>query len=342
MTPEELSRRLAPLIGREGEPERAPDPVNAPMIRHFCEAVDDRNPVYLDERRAAASVHAGLVAPPAMLQTWGMRGLRGRKPAEPARSEPRAEGERKHVLAAEASEVEQRGPMAEVLCLLDEAGFTSVVATNCRQEYTRYLRPGDQLSLTTRIRAVSDEKDTALGRGRFVDQLTIYRDAEGDEVARMEFRILKFAPKAAAASPTPPASRPPALRPRPAQTRDNAFFWQGVAEGRLLIQRCDGCGRLRHPPGPMCPSCHSLEWSAREASGRGRVYSFVVAHHPPIPPFEYPNLIALIELEEGTRLVSNLVGVDPSEAEIGMPVEVVFEAVDPELVLPLFQPVSGR
>jgi len=136
---------------------------------------------------------------------------------------------------------------------------------------------------------------------------------------------------------------PPAVRrPRPAQTPDNAFFWQGVREGQLLIQRCSGCGRLRHPPGPMCPSCHSFEWTTQRASGRGRVHSFVVAHHPPVPPFEYPNLIVLIELEEGTRLVSNLIGVDPSEAEIGMPVEVVFERVDPELVLPLFQPVSGR
>ena len=314
MAPEELARRLASLIGRESPPERAPDPVNAPMIRHFCEAVDDRNPVYLDDERAARSLHGGLVAPPAMLQTWGMRGLASRTSG-------------------------RSGPLADVLSLLDESGYTSVVATNCRQEYARYLRPGDRLSLTSQILAVSDEKDTALGPGRFVDQLMIYRDADGAEVARMEFRILKFRPKAAARpGPAPPAVR----RPRPAQTPDNAFFWQGVREGQLLIQRCSGCGRLRHPPGPMCPSCHSFEWTTQRASGRGRVHSFVVAHHPPVPPFEYPNLIVLIELEEGTRLVSNLIGVDPSEAEIGMPVEVVFERVDPELVLPLFQPVSGR
>ena len=92
----------------------------------------------------------------------------------------------------------------------------------------------------------------------------------------------------------------------------------------------------------MCPHCQSLEWDALEACGRGRVYSFVVAHHPAIPPFEYPNLIALIELEEGTRLVSNLVGIDPAEAEIGTPVEVCFEQVDDELVLPLFRPAETR
>jgi uncharacterized OB-fold protein len=88
----------------------------------------------------------------------------------------------------------------------------------------------------------------------------------------------------------------------------------------------------------MCPHCHAFEWDTVEASGRGRVYSYVVAHHPPVPPFEYPNLIALIELEEGTRMVSNLVGVEPGAVEIEMPVEVEFTEVDPELVLPVFRP----
>jgi uncharacterized OB-fold protein len=74
----------------------------------------------------------------------------------------------------------------------------------------------------------------------------------------------------------------------------------------------------------MCPACHSLEWDSVEASGRGTVYSFVVAHHPPIPPFEYPNVIALVELAEGTRIVSNLRGVEPGEVEVGMPVRADF------------------
>ena len=86
-----------------------------------------------------------------------------------------------------------------------------------------------------------------------------------------------------------------------------------------------------------CPECLSREYEWALASGRGTVYSFVVAHHPPIPPFAYPNLIVLVELDEGTRLVSNLIGVDPADAEIGMPVEVVFTRVDDSLVLPLFR-----
>jgi len=112
-------------------------------------------------------------------------------------------------------------------------------------------------------------------------------------------------------------------RPRPAITHDNEFFWKGAQAGKLLVQRC-ACGKLRHPPGPMCPTCHSLEWSPVEMSGRGSVYSFVVAHHPPIPPFEYPNVIVLVELAEGTRIVSNLPGVDPDEVEVGMPVQAEF------------------
>ena len=117
--------------------------------------------------------------------------------------------------------------------------------------------------------------------------------------------------------------RPRRARPRPAITADNEFFWKGVEERKLLIQRCR-CGRLQHPPGPMCPECHSLEWDTVESSGRGVVYSFVVAHHPPIPPFEYPNVIVLVELEEGTRIVSNLLGTPPEEVEVGMPVQAEF------------------
>lgn len=133
---------------------------------------------------------------------------------------------------------------------------------------------------------------------------------------------------------------PSALRPRPAITHDNRFFWEGVKKGKLLIQRCADCGKLRHPPTPICPSCRSYAWKALESSGRGAVYSFVLHRHPVIPPFPSPHPVALIELEEGTRLVSDLVGVDPKQVRIGMRVRVEFNAVDPGLVLPQFRPVE--
>jgi uncharacterized OB-fold protein len=135
---------------------------------------------------------------------------------------------------------------------------------------------------------------------------------------------------------TDTASRP--LRPRPALTQDNTFFFDGAREGRLLIQRCASCGVLRHPPRPACASCRSFDWDTVESSGRGTVYSYVVVHHPQVPAFDYPLPIAVVELEEGTRLVADLIGIEPDAVAIGMPVTVEFVATDDELTLPMFRP----
>src|SRR6266404_4223871 len=159
MTSDELRASLDAWIGRDGAPQAARDAVNPAMIRHWCDAVGDENPVYTDPDFAAKSVHGAIVAPPTMLQAWTMAGLRPPAPASP-----------------------QPAPFSEVMRLLDAAGYTSVVATNCRQEYRRYLREGDRLTVTTRVAGVSDEKKTALGMGRFVDEQMIYRDAAGEEV----------------------------------------------------------------------------------------------------------------------------------------------------------------
>jgi hypothetical protein len=117
-------------------------------------------------------------------------------------------------------------------------------------------------------------------------------------------------------------------RPLPLTTPDTQWWWEGLNEKKLLIQRCEGCHRPRHPPVPSCPSCHSLEWSATPASGRGIVYSVTVLHHPPLPGFDYPLAVAVIELAEGTRIVSNVVGSDPDQVHIGQAVEVEFFDVE--------------
>jgi uncharacterized protein len=318
---ESLIARIKAFEGRRiGPPDRGADPVNQPMIRHWVEAIGDENPVYIDADAAAASVHGEVVAPPVMLQAWVMRGVRQR---------PAAGGT----------------VQDELMRLLDDAGFTSVVATNCEQEYARYLHLGDHLSTTTTIESVSDEKATGLGVGHFVTTRVEYRTDDGELVGTMRFRILKFKPgtgRGAAKDGEKEARRARPRRPRPALTQDNAFWFEGASEHKLLIQRCASCGKLRHPPRPMCGQCRSLEWDAVEASGRGTVYSYVVNHHPQVPAFDYPLAVGLVELDEGTRLVANVVGVDPADVHVGMPVEVEFVDHDPELTLPAFHPARSE
>jgi uncharacterized OB-fold protein/acyl dehydratase len=301
-----LAERLQGFVGRPtGPARRARDPVNQPMIRHWCDAVGDANPVYTDPAAAAGSAHGGIVAPPAMLQAWTMRGLE-RSPGPPGDY-----------------------AIGELFALLDEAGFTSVVATDSDQEYARPLRLGDHLTVSGVVEAVSDEKRTALGAGHFVTWVDTYRTDGGEAVGTMRFRVLKFRPAAASAQER---------RPRPAVSDDTRFFWEGVERGELLIQRCAACGELRHPPRPMCPRCRSLDWDAVRAGGRGTVHSYVVPHHPRLPAFPDRYVVALVDLEEGTRLVTNLIEIAPEEVSIGMAVELVCTKVDDELVLPLFRP----
>lgn len=124
---------------------------------------------------------------------------------------------------------------------------------------------------------------------------------------------------------------------RPMINRDSAYFWEGAAVGELRIQTCNKCGALRHPPGPACPDCGALDRGHVVASGRGAVFSYVVHRHPPVPGKELPIVIALIDLEEGVRMVGEVVDVADDEIEIGMPLRVDFNRVDDELTLPVWR-----
>jgi hypothetical protein len=129
-----------------------------------------------------------------------------------------------------------------------------------------------------------------------------------------------------------------ATRPDPLVTPDSAFFWEGALRGELLGQACAACGKLRHPPRPMCPSCHGVERRIVRLSGRGEVYSWVVPRHPAPVGFAEPPVVALIELEEGLRLVSNVVGAAPGRVRQGLPVEVAFERTRGGKAVPVFRP----
>jgi uncharacterized OB-fold protein len=271
------------------------DPVNLPMIRHWCEALGDANPVYTGP---------DAVAPPTMLQAWTMGGLTG------------------HTGRSSAYD--------ELLALLDESGCTSVVATDCEQEYLQPLRPGDRITFDTVIESVSDRKTTKLGTGHFVTTRTDVRVGVS-LVGTHRFRILKYAP--AQRKNTPPRSQ----RPRPVVNRDNAGFWDGVEQHRLLLQRCTSCAALRFPWLPGCARCGGPDWATVEASGEGTVHSYVVMHHPPFPAFDPPYAVVLVELAEGVRMISNVVGTPYDKVRIGMPVRLVFRTYDGDLTLPVFR-----
>ncbi len=131
-------------------------------------------------------------------------------------------------------------------------------------------------------------------------------------------------------------------RPAPVLTADNAFYWEGAGQGRLVVQGCGACGELCHPPSPLCPACHSPDRVVREMSGRGRVVSFIIVHHPPSPWFDLPIAVATVELEEGPQVMSNVCDIPLQEIELGMEVEVFFAATEEDGIgVPLFRP-AGR
>ena len=133
----------------------------------------------------------------------------------------------------------------------------------------------------------------------------------------------------------PSEDRP--VRPAPIVTEDSAAFWDAAGESRLVAQRCLGCLRLHHPPRPMCPHCHSLELETVDLAGTGVVYSYALLHHPQHPAFNYPVVAALVDLDEGVRLLSNLVDVEPDAVRIGMQVEVRFEPTVDDRAVPVFR-----
>jgi acyl dehydratase len=171
-----LRARLEKYVGKPmGPPAAAPDPVNVPMIRHWVDALDDRNPVYLDQAFAATTRFGGIVAPPAMLQTWTF-------------PRPRIEGIAER--GGAPGEINRDNPIP----VLDQAGYVGTLATNSEFEFVRYLRPGDDLHVTSELESISDRKTTAMGKGYFVTWVTTYLDADDEVVGRQLFRILKFDP----------------------------------------------------------------------------------------------------------------------------------------------------
>lgn len=280
----------------KSKPRKGRHAVNQPMVDHWLDAIGDKNPIYTDESAAKAAGHPGIVAPPAMIQVWTMAGLGG----------VRADDD----------------PLGRIIGLFDEAGYIGVVATNCEQTYHRYLRPGEEVSVSAELTDVVGPKNTALGEGFFITQKITW--SVGDEdVADMMWRIMKFKPAASSAASSVPDDLDADLMMRPAVSRDTQFFWDGVDAHELRIQKRPD-GSLQHPPVPAIWQDKAAPIDYVVASGKGTVFSFVVHHAPQVPGRTLPFVIALVELEEGVRMLGELRNVDPSTVKIGMPVQVTY------------------
>jgi uncharacterized protein len=333
VTATELAEGAAKIVAAgESAPRAGRDPVNQPMIHNWVEALGDANPIYVDDEAARAAGHPGIVAPPAMAQVWTMQGLHGVRAAD--------------------------DPMNLANELFDAAGYTSVVATNCEQTYHRYVRPGEQVQVTSKLAEVKGPKRTGLGDGWFLTYATTW--SVGDEVVtEMLFRLLKFAPgtagspavadvpggatgstsSAAGVGTSAFAPEPaPEGRVSPVISRDTEFFWAGTEIGELRIQRLPD-GSLRHPPIPALWQDKAEPTDYVVAAGTGTVFSFVVHHAPKVPGRDLPFVVALVELDEGVRVLGELRGIDPAEVAIDVPVRVAFEKLADGTVLPYWQAV---
>jgi uncharacterized OB-fold protein len=134
----------------------------------------------------------------------------------------------------------------------------------------------------------------------------------------------------------------PYLKPLPTITPLNQPYWDGLTNRALRMQRCDGCRKVWYPAAPFCPRCWSRKFTWTTLSGRGRVSSWVVFHQSYFKGFEneIPYNVAEVELDEGPRLMTNLVGVANDDIKAGMPVEIVYDNVTEELTLARFRPAA--
>ena len=129
----------------------------------------------------------------------------------------------------------------------------------------------------------------------------------------------------------------------PRLTDLNRDFWTGGQVGELRFQRCQECGYYNHPPTPLCPICHSKNLAFEVVSGRATVWTFTINYQAWMPGPELPFVVAIVALpeQEGLRLTTNLIDVEPQAVKIGMELEVVFENHDDDVWIPLFRPVEG-
>ncbi len=127
----------------------------------------------------------------------------------------------------------------------------------------------------------------------------------------------------------------------PQVTRELKPFFDAARNNQLALQKCDDCGKLRFPAAPLCLACDSPKASWVPVSGKGEVFSFTIMHRAYHPAIKVPYTLAVIELKEGAKITSNVIGIEPAKVKCGMPVEVVFEKLNDEVTLPKFRPAAN-
>lgn len=127
----------------------------------------------------------------------------------------------------------------------------------------------------------------------------------------------------------------------PIITLDAKFFWDACNKEQFVCEKCSDCGEFRYPPRPMCPNCHSVKRDAVELSGKGKVLSWIKPVHPPAFGFAEPPTVAVVEVDEGFRMVTNIVDIAYEDIESDMPVEVTFVPTMKNKKVPVFRPVKG-
>lgn len=128
----------------------------------------------------------------------------------------------------------------------------------------------------------------------------------------------------------------------PTPTPETKHYWDGAREGELRIQACNSCNQNYFPPRPFCPKCGSRDVRVVKASGKGTLYSYII-NHLPAPGYTSPFTVAVVELEEGPRLMTNIVECEatPEALELDMALEVTFEKLNDEISLPQFKPAKS-
>lgn len=316
----DILNRIKPMLNKRVGPYNSWNPVSRTQIWQWCSAMGDQNPLYLDQEYRSSigldSAISSATAPPTMMQMWSMRDVNGND--------------------GPGSTTDN---LFEILSLLDEEGYEGVMAVSYDQTFHRYLEEGDRAKHYSTIISISDLKTTGVGKGFFVTQLAEFMDQNDELFAEAKITYFKYQTPKKQPGANNNAGITKMQRIHPVENHDNAHFWQGLRDGKLLIQQCEDCGALRHPPQPMCEHCQSLNWSTIESAGKGSIYTYTVMYYPEIPPFDYPNAIILVELEEGVRITSQLVGSRPQDIHIGMQVEMELTEVQDDMTLPLFRAV---